>query len=91
MKICRNSNRSKKQLAQMTFWQNSNRSKRLLAKMTVFLSFPPQWGGFISFFTLQLQLLIAILQLPMLVVVFFLAKMTFCQFFEIHFGLLYGF
>jgi hypothetical protein len=22
----------------------------------VFFSFPPQWGGFISFFTLQLQL-----------------------------------
>jgi hypothetical protein len=35
-------------------------------------SFPPQWGGFISFFKLQLQLQIAILRLPMLVVVFFL-------------------
>jgi hypothetical protein len=38
-----------------------------------FLSFPPQRGGFISFFTLQLQLQIAILRLLMLVVVFFLA------------------
>jgi hypothetical protein len=34
-------------------------------------SFPPQWSVFISFFTLQLQM--AILRLPMLVVVFFLA------------------
>jgi hypothetical protein len=36
-------------------------------------SFPPHWSDFISFFTLQLQLQIAILRLPMLVVVFFLA------------------
>jgi hypothetical protein len=35
-------------------------------------SFPPNGSGFISFFTLQLQ--IEILQLPMLVVVFFLAR-----------------
>jgi hypothetical protein len=32
-----------------------------------FSSFPPHWGGFISFFTLQLQ--IAILRLLMLLVV----------------------
>jgi hypothetical protein len=32
--------------------------------------FPPHWGGFVSFLTLQLQ--IAIIRLPMLVVVFFL-------------------
>jgi hypothetical protein len=42
-------------------------------KATGKTSFPPHWGGFISFFALQLQLQIAILQLPMLVVVFFLA------------------
>jgi hypothetical protein len=41
--------------------------------LKAFLLFPPQWGGFTSFFTLQLQLQIAILQLLMLVVVFFLA------------------
>jgi hypothetical protein len=38
-----------------------------------FLSFPPHWGGFISLFTFQLQLQIAILQLLMSAVVFFLA------------------
>jgi hypothetical protein len=38
-----------------------------------FLSCPPQWGGFVSFFTLQLQLQIAILQLPVLMAVLFLA------------------
>jgi hypothetical protein len=43
------------------------------ASHSFFKVFPPQWGGLISFFTLQLQLLIAILQLPMSLVVFFLA------------------
>jgi hypothetical protein len=38
--------------------------------------FPSQWGGFISFFTLQLKLKIAIFQLPMSVVVFFLARVS---------------
>jgi hypothetical protein len=41
------------------------------AMLRVLKKIPPQWGGFVSYLTIQLQ--IAILQLPMLVVVFFLA------------------
>jgi hypothetical protein len=54
---------------QMVYLQNKNPN---LGKFWRVLQWK-MWGGFISFFTLQLQLLIAMLRLPMLVVVFFLA------------------